>query len=384
MRTIVICGVLMPVVALSAHAGDLAPPPGPVSPTMKTLEEMEPRRFIEQSDIPLVITASGSYYLKENLIPAALGDPFIIEVRADNVTIDLRGFTIIGSTEVTTADDGILVNEGTNGLTVHNGTITLCQDAGVDAFTLNFDTRDCMYRDLRLVGNLGAGLEAGSNSTVDNCLAARNGAAGFFLSPGSVISRSVSAENGASGITSFLSGQLVIDRCTANNNAADGIALGGSCRVVACEASANGGAGIRITSGAVVEGCSVTANDAEGIVIGGGIVRGCMASGNSSHGISVGSESLIVGNSCSFNSSNAGDPAGIFVTGRDNRIDSNNCVENDYGIDVNGIENLIVRNSVSDSNVIDIDVAFGNDAGQLIGHPGLFFVATNPWANFIY
>ena len=54
------------VFSLLAVAGDLEPnsPPGP---TMKTLDEVEPRVPIRASDLPLTISQSGSYYLVEDV-----------------------------------------------------------------------------------------------------------------------------------------------------------------------------------------------------------------------------------------------------------------------------------------------------------------------------
>ncbi len=101
-----------------ASGGDLTPPPGPVAPTMKTLEQVEPRTPIDS--LPLTISQPGSYYLTGNLTTASFG----IFVDAPDVTIDMMGFSITGSTP----DDfyGIQVTDvGTDNatFTLRNGVI---------------------------------------------------------------------------------------------------------------------------------------------------------------------------------------------------------------------------------------------------------------------
>src|SRR5437870_4522683 len=89
---VVVAGVLCTIVSL--HAGDLNPPPGPVTPTMKTLTEVEPRTAISAVNTPgdgdslFKITQAGSYYLIGNAQGAA--GKTGIEVTASHVTIDLN------------------------------------------------------------------------------------------------------------------------------------------------------------------------------------------------------------------------------------------------------------------------------------------------------
>src|SRR5947209_6383814 len=64
-------------------------PPGPPAPSMKTLAQIEPRTPI--SALPFSISAPGSYYLTTNLTGITNG----ISITADNVTLDLGGFSII-------------------------------------------------------------------------------------------------------------------------------------------------------------------------------------------------------------------------------------------------------------------------------------------------
>src|SRR6266436_4671626 len=61
-------------------------PPGAPAPTMKTLQQIEPRTPI--SSVPVSILNSGSYYLTDNL-EVSYGDAIFIS--ANNVTVDLNG-----------------------------------------------------------------------------------------------------------------------------------------------------------------------------------------------------------------------------------------------------------------------------------------------------
>src|SRR6516164_6192771 len=81
--------VLQP--SLLRAAGPLTPPGAP-APTMKSLQEIEPRTLI--ASLPYTITNSGSYYLSNNLT-VATGDA--ITISTNGVTLDLNGFTITSS-----------------------------------------------------------------------------------------------------------------------------------------------------------------------------------------------------------------------------------------------------------------------------------------------
>src|SRR6478609_8841062 len=82
--------------AIAPAQGPL-PPPGAPGPTMKTLDQIEPRTDI--ATLPgdgtylHVISASGSYFLSGNLTNAASGKGGI-SITANEVTVDLGGFTI--------------------------------------------------------------------------------------------------------------------------------------------------------------------------------------------------------------------------------------------------------------------------------------------------
>src|SRR5215831_12152658 len=86
-------------------------PPGPPAPTMKSLDQIEPRTPI--SSLPYTVTNPGSYYLTGNLTGAPGVDG--ITVQASGVTIDLRGFAVVG---VPGSLNGVTVSSAQRGLMI--------------------------------------------------------------------------------------------------------------------------------------------------------------------------------------------------------------------------------------------------------------------------
>src|SRR5258707_11700836 len=88
-------------------------PPGPPGAAMKSLAQVEPGTAI--SILPFTITNSGSYYLAGSL--SGTSGQSGINVQADNVTLDMNGFTLTGAAG---AFHGIGVAAGKQGLVVVN------------------------------------------------------------------------------------------------------------------------------------------------------------------------------------------------------------------------------------------------------------------------
>lgn len=104
-------------VLFSSHAwaqsgGSIDPPVGTPATTMKTLDEVEARIAI--SSLPYTITTSGSYYVTKKLISAGDG----ITISASDVTLDLNGFTLEGTSSDVT-HEGVKL-EGSVGAVIEN------------------------------------------------------------------------------------------------------------------------------------------------------------------------------------------------------------------------------------------------------------------------
>ena len=60
MRLVVCAGVALSIGASSVPAGDLNPPPGPVAPTMKTLDELAPgvsvQEVVDKTEAELIVS----------------------------------------------------------------------------------------------------------------------------------------------------------------------------------------------------------------------------------------------------------------------------------------------------------------------------------------
>jgi hypothetical protein len=92
-------------------------PPGAPAPTMKTLDQVEPRTPI--SSAPYTITVPGSYYLTTNL---TVSSGNAITIATNGVTLDLTGFSIC-STAASATNRGIRLNSDLSNITIANGFI---------------------------------------------------------------------------------------------------------------------------------------------------------------------------------------------------------------------------------------------------------------------
>jgi parallel beta-helix repeat protein len=289
--------------AVWLQAGDLNPPVGPIQPTMKTLDQVEPRIPISTASTPgdadsvFKITQSGSYYLTGNVqgVAGKMG----IEVVASHVTIDLRGFEMVG---VAGSLAGIDLNNGAIGnifgITIRDGTI---RGWGSDGIKGNQSGED-HFENLELTAITGHGIYVNTNTTIDHCHVYACSLDGILTSNNVLIQNTVAANNSGGGISAGTNSNLV--NCEGYGNAANGlIVLGGRGTLSNCNATLNGGTGISAGDGGSILHCHANENST-GIAVGeGGVVSNCTANDNTVNGITAGGTSTVV--ACSAWSNNA-------------------------------------------------------------------------------
>jgi hypothetical protein len=419
--------------ATPAFAQGSLTPPGAPAPTMKSLAQIEPRAPLAA---PITITTAGSYYLTTNLVGVSGQNG--ITINADDVTLDLNGFALIG---VPGSLNGITAASARRNIAVRNGVVRGWGQAAIALPTAD----NCRFSDLRITGN-GSGLLAGNQCQVRDCLVSLNpNVAGISVGDLALVQDCIVVSNAFRGILAGnscrIAGCTVLANATGGN---DGIAAGRAALVQNCLAARNGtpagtqGGGIAVDAGSSVIGCTTFSNAVEGIFVqldsvvkdstarnndigisttGGATIQGCAAALNDSIGIwdrggSVianctvtengsgivatnqtvirecavaynADDGILVHEGCQVVENNCHDNggAGIHTTSTDNRIDRNITTLNDTGIRVDANYNLVLHNQSTANFTTNFSVVANNALGTIESITSLN-TNKNPHANF--
>ncbi len=234
---------------------------------------------------PVTLSDSGSYRLTGNLHTDSK-DVTAVSVEADDVTLDLNGFTIactLSSTVPAACNSASGTGSGIVGqlerVTVKNGVV---RDMGKD------------------------GVRLGGESRVVDLLVADNGGYGIFLvDNGCTVIGNIASGNGSDGI--FAGGSCVIRDNSTTNNGANGIRDGGAATVTGNTATGNGIDGI--TGSTSVYSNNVTNwNANSGIHSNIGTMIGNTAVGNGSYGLDLTSGGGYVNNVLAGNNGGSANP----------------------------------------------------------------------------
>ena len=400
-------------------------PPGPPGPTMKTLDQIEPRYPI--SSVPHVITGSGNYYLTANLTNFASSDT--IQVNGQNITIDLGGFTLSGGGGNVS---GISLQSDVANVRIVNGVLRGFPKYGISGPTAN----QVSVRDVRVAQN-GSGMLLGAGALIEQCTATANLNYGVNVGAGSHIRGSMAAATGNFGFSAgdgstmvdcissasldgFISRNANLANCSAFSNSFRGFNASQGSQFVNCSAIANGVIGFSGNGEIGMAGCIARSNGDCGVALfkvfgqetasfirdsllvnninygllaqarvnvlrtsadfnrltglqffEPGTATGCTAASNRVDGIAVTADSQV--RDCTA-TRNGG--AGIRATGAGNRIEGNHANGNDVGYRVEAGGNTIFRNTAR-ANATNFVITAGNDVGPI----GTAATSTSPFAN---
>ena len=445
-------------VAFVSIGGDLTPPAGPVQPTGAVPLNAQDITF------PHIITQPGSYILTSNLtVPA---DTTGIIIDADDVNLDLNGFTVVGLGGL--VGEGVRIEPGRVGGGVSGGMVrgfpaggvvgpgAMCTEVrgvsakanGAAGIHVGDEAR---VKDSSATGNVGDGIRTGARGVVEGAKAKGNGGVGVAVGRGARVAGATASGNTGAGVSA--GDDSSVKDVVSDGNGGAGVSVGNGAKVAGAKAAGNAGAGVSAGDGAEIEDSSATDNDGPGVSTGigskikgatakgnkgggisslggaiagstatenegygfagfgaagfqgcyaganrgpgfllegsGGSVLDCVATANVGHGIVTGANSLIRTNDCTGNL-NPDDPAsGIRIRFTGNRIDSNNCADNEYGIgrdEEADAFNIILRNTARGNVILNYELG-GNTHGPIVnvggvGDISLTPLADHPWANF--
>jgi parallel beta-helix repeat protein len=284
-----LCGLLtLHIFSNSVFAQGPLVPPGPPGPTMKTLDQIEPRQPI--GVLPFEITTPGAYYVTGNLKGVSAKDG--ITISADNVTIDLSGFSLTGGADTLAA---IKVSASFQGITVTHGSIIGWQK-GIAATT----AARARFENLSISSCTGNGLESGAATTIIQCDVSGTGGDGVNVGASSAIRESTAARATGNGIVVGINS--VVGRCNVISNTV-GIVTSHFGVVESCQAFFNRGAGIAGLNGCRYTDCTAGGNSAGGITAGDQTqLNNCAAVNNAGNGVLTANMSQLEGVKSSGNS----------------------------------------------------------------------------------
>ncbi|MEO5722422.1 MAG: right-handed parallel beta-helix repeat-containing protein [Chthoniobacterales bacterium] len=387
-------------------------PPGAPAPTMKTLDQIEPRKEVNATNTPgngsalFLISTPGSYYFGGNI--TGVSGRAGIAISADNVTLDLNGFALAG---VAGSTSGIATLGGIrSNIVIRNGTVANWGDAGLALVAQNSHYHQLQVSSnasdgLRVAGtnvrvtkcgffgnggsgialngspdsmtvigctassNTGNGISAGSGSTLTNCAAGSNSGNGITAGEGSTLTNCTALSNGLDGIVAATGSTLV--NCTARLNTSDGIQTANHATLRGCTLSENGGHGINGSSNTVIEHCAVRANDGNGIVVAdASLISASVVNLNgkkpgspvnpASDGIELGARNRVL--NCTIFSNGQ---HGILSASANNRNYIEGCLMHSNGafaISLQGTANTVIKNQVAGNTGGTINQAGGGIA----------------------
>lgn len=277
------------------------------------------------SELPYTISTSGSYFITNTLIGGGG-----IDITADNVTLDLMGFSLQGNNA---ADYGIYLS-GRSNITIKNGTIRDYGYAGIYQGTSTGSFVTLEHIKVLNNGTLGSSVAysgiflGGRNHHVENCTAGSNGGYGIYVYEGSIVKNNIAFGNaGAYGIFGG-SGTHIVKNVAHSNASNYGIYGGAANLIKENSVYSNSNWGIFASTGSIVKDNVIVGNNKLNIV--------------SQGGMRISYDTQVTGNTLEENRQ-----SNIYVYGDDNVLENNLVVGSTNGIFFNNSGNFYANNRAS-------------------------------------
>lgn len=424
-----------------AQGGSLNPPPGPVAPTGKTTEQIEPRidllnapasaNVTSDASNQYVINNPGSYYLSANL---AATKNTAIYINSDDVTLDLCGFSIYRAS----GSDGVAIASfAAYVVTFRNGTVrgfgtgfetnALCrfEDLTAAFCTTGFEVlyavasrctaQNCTQGfvgeastlvDCTAVG-CGKSFQVGAASALSRCIAVGSHDTAFSGGDGCTLEGCIARDGISFAPAAFQFGNgCTLNGCSATANSAQyGFVVGSGCTLLGCAAHENTSdqsvaAGFYL-GGSIARDCvaqgqktllPAAASTGAGFIagLGGNTLERCLARGNAGDGFNIATSTIAAGNVAVNNGF-----AGVHASGASIVVESNRvCSNGGYGILVEGSVNLVFGNCARTNTAGNYSIVASNRVGTIVvpavtasainGNVGGSAFTTDPYANIAF
>jgi len=275
---------------LNAQGGSLTPPPGPIEPVMKTLDQIEARIPVNATTCPgnasmtYVISQRGSYYLTGDLVAEA--GKAGIHIFAQGVTLDLNGFNVMGQS---TSTHGIVVGSLGGPVVIRNGLLRFWPQGAIH-FT---QASDFTIEDIMIYSVQGSGINALGRGAIERVSIQYAKDHGIYcLGAGPLLIRDCRVEGitGTADIAGIHTSNAVISGCSVSDVSTSGLNAAGiqatgstvaNCNVRKISTSGNGRVS-GIENASTVADCvvseisatTVSTSEASGIYLC-GAVSGC-------------------------------------------------------------------------------------------------------------
>lgn len=184
--------------------------------------------------LPYTISSSGFYYITKNLTCAAGVHGILIN--ADNVTVDLMGFSLIGPGGTGSNYDGISIL-GRSTVEIRNGTVRGFKRYGIGESSVSGVGHRVFNMRLKNNGSHGVYL-LGTSHLVEKCTALENdssGCYGIYVYSGSTVTGNICYDNGDNGINADEGSTVTANTCYQNSGSgiyagAGSTVIGNTCR----------------------------------------------------------------------------------------------------------------------------------------------------------